>query len=188
MDFSTLDQARHWVRQGHEDVDNAKRPPNAFILYSQTMRTSVRQENPSLSNIEVSRILGKMWKEVPSETKLQYKQKAQVLQEEFKKDHPNYTYRKARRKKELNELLTKNASFNSMDPPFAYPPMMAYYQQSQPMMQMQGYPMQGQQMQQMPQIPQMTDQNVPQQQAQMQQNLPYQTQMQYPQQNMYGMQ
>ncbi|OHT11569.1 HMG box family protein [Tritrichomonas foetus] len=91
---------------GEEDLSH--RPPNAFILYSQQMRSEVRQQNPSLSNTEVSRILGKMWKEVPNDTKLQYKQKAAALQQEFKKNHPDYTYRKARRKRALNELLTKS--------------------------------------------------------------------------------
>ena len=90
------------------EEDQSHRPPNAFILYSQAMRSEVRQQNPSLSNTEVSRILGKMWKEVPNEVKLQYKQKAAALQSEFKKSHPDYTYRKARRKRALNELLTKS--------------------------------------------------------------------------------
>ncbi|KAH0793524.1 HMG box family protein [Histomonas meleagridis] len=151
-----------------ESDDNAKRPPNAFILYSQAMRDSVRQENPSLSNIEVSRILGKMWKEVPSETKLQYKQKAQQLQEDFKKNHPGYTYRKARRKKALNEILTKNG-YNTIDPSFAYNPMMAYYQQGL----MPNYL-------QTQQIPQVGDQSG---QIQAQHNLGYQQQIPYPQQN-----
>ncbi|KAH0790200.1 HMG box family protein [Histomonas meleagridis] len=97
-----------------DEADNSHRPPNAFILYSQAMRAEVRQNNPTLSNIEISKILGKMWKEVSNEVKLQYKQQAAKLQEEFKINHPNYTYRKARRKRALNELLTKNNS--SYDP------------------------------------------------------------------------
>jgi transcription factor SOX7/8/10/18 (SOX group E/F) len=92
-----------------EDWENAHRPPNAFILYSQAMRSAVRQENPTLSNTEVSGLLGKMWREVPADVKMPYKQKASIAQEQFKRDHPNYTYRKARRKRALNELLTKNA-------------------------------------------------------------------------------
>ncbi|OHT16416.1 HMG box family protein [Tritrichomonas foetus] len=109
--------AAQWAAQSTEpdrtaadldEGDNSHRPPNAFILYSQAMRSEARQQNPSLSNTEVSRILGKMWKEVPNEIKLQYKQKAAKLQEEFKKTHPDYTYRKARRKRALNELLTKS--------------------------------------------------------------------------------
>jgi transcription factor SOX7/8/10/18 (SOX group E/F) len=92
-----------------EETDNSHRPPNAFILYTQAMRSSCRQENPSLSNTEVSRLLGKKWKDVPSDVKMQYKQKAAIAQEQFKRDHPNYTYRKARKKRALNELLTKSA-------------------------------------------------------------------------------
>ena len=99
-----------------EDGDNTRRPPNAFILYSQAMRSQVRQENPSLSNTECSRLLGKMWKDVPNDVKLQYKQKAAAMQEDFKREHPDYTYRKARRKRALNELLTKSTH--------GYPPFM----------------------------------------------------------------
>ena len=91
------------------EEDNSHRPPNAFILYSQAMRPLVRQENPSLSNTECSRLLGKMWKEVPSEVKMQYKERAAAAQAQFKRDHPNYTYRKARKKRALHELFTKNA-------------------------------------------------------------------------------
>lgn len=87
-----------------EDTDS-KRPPNAFILYSQEKRSETKQENPTLSNIEISRILGKMWKEVPNDIKMEYKKKAAMLQEEFKREHPDYAYKKARRKKSLNEFL-----------------------------------------------------------------------------------
>jgi transcription factor SOX7/8/10/18 (SOX group E/F) len=100
------------------DTDTGHRPPNAFILYSQAMRSAVRQENPSLSNLEISRLLGKMWKEVGPDTKLRFKQQAAVAQTEFKEQHPNYTYRKARRKKVLNDLLTKN---NQTLPPGVFP-------------------------------------------------------------------
>ncbi|OHS99276.1 HMG box family protein [Tritrichomonas foetus] len=117
-----------------EETDNSHRPPNAFILYSQAMRSEARQQNPSLSNTEVSRILGKMWKEVPNEIKLQYKQKAAKLQEEFKKAHPDYTYRKARRKRALNELLTKSAQGYAAMPggmPYGTPDQMTMMQMMQ---------------------------------------------------------
>jgi transcription factor SOX7/8/10/18 (SOX group E/F) len=101
------------------DGDTSRRPPNAFILYSQAMRSSVRQANPTLSNTEVSRLLGKLWKDVPAEVKLQYKQQASKAQEDFKQEHPDYTYRKARRKRALNELLTKS---NQAFPTGGFPP------------------------------------------------------------------
>jgi transcription factor SOX7/8/10/18 (SOX group E/F) len=130
-----------------EEVDNARRPPNAFILYSQAMRTAVRQEHPALSNTEVSAVLGKMWKEVPTDQKLIYKQKAAAAQEIFKQEHPDYTYRKARRKRTLNELLTKSSQGFPMPD---YPPtdisnmnpyaFMGMYQQMQNAIQQPGMP------------------------------------------------
>ena len=103
-----------------EEVDNSHRPPNAFILYTMTMRTKARQENPSLSNTEISSMLGKWWKDVPNDVKLKFKQQAAEMQEKFKREHPDYTYRKARRKRALNELLTKSStSFPGM--PFGAP-------------------------------------------------------------------
>lgn len=119
-----------------EEGDNSRRPANAFILYSQTMRSVVRQENPSLSNTEVSRLLGKMWKEVPNETKLQYKQRAAAAQEEFKRQHPDYTYRKARRKRALNELLTKSSQSFAGIPPYDPSQMQMFPNSAMPM-----YPM-----------------------------------------------
>jgi hypothetical protein len=91
-----------------DDTDTSRRPPNAFLLYALGIRTQVRQENPSLSSNEVGRLLGKMWKELSSEVKIQYKQQALQAQNEFKRLHPNYTYRKARRKRALNQLLAKS--------------------------------------------------------------------------------
>jgi transcription factor SOX7/8/10/18 (SOX group E/F) len=116
------------------DSDTSRRPPNAFILYSQAMRSAVRQENPSLSNTEVSRLLGKMWKDVPAETKLHYKQQASIAQAEFKAVHPDYTYRKARRKRALNELLTKTTPAYQLgnfptDPNMANPMFNPYFMQ-----------------------------------------------------------
>jgi transcription factor SOX7/8/10/18 (SOX group E/F) len=110
-----------------DEGDQSHRPPNAFMLYSQAMRSAVRQENPTLSNMEVSRLLGKLWKEVPNEAKVTYKQRAAVLQEAFKREHPNYTYRKARRKRALNELLTKSSQ--GVAPMMMQGDPMAMYQQ-----------------------------------------------------------
>jgi transcription factor SOX7/8/10/18 (SOX group E/F) len=114
--FAMFQQQQQWPAptQPPADVDGdtSHRPPNAFILYSQSMRSAVRQENPTLSNIEVSRLLGKMWKEVSPDIKLRFKEQAAAGQAEFKEQHPDYTYRKARRKRALNDLLTKSQQAN----------------------------------------------------------------------------
>ncbi|EAY16960.1 HMG box family protein [Trichomonas vaginalis G3] len=86
----------------------AKRPLNAFMLYSREMRIRIRQENPSMSNTDISTLLGKLWKEVPNDIKLQFKHRSAKMQEIFKAEHPDYTYKKARRKRALNDLIAKN--------------------------------------------------------------------------------
>ena len=137
--FDTSQQGQDF--ENGED-NEAHRPPNAFILYSNAMRSKVRSENPALSNTEVSRLLGTMWKEVSNDIKQQYKQKASSLQDEFKKTNPDYTYRKARRKRALNELLTKSTGGYPQGQPF-YPmamgqPMYALMGQQQQLMNPQG--------------------------------------------------
>jgi transcription factor SOX7/8/10/18 (SOX group E/F) len=92
----------------HHAIPAAHRPPNAFVLYSQASRSAVQLDNPTLSNIEISRLLGKLWKEMPADQKLPFKQSAAGLQEVFKREHPDYAYRKARMKRTLSEMLAKN--------------------------------------------------------------------------------
>jgi transcription factor SOX7/8/10/18 (SOX group E/F) len=88
-----------------------------------------------------------MWKAVSPEVKLQYKQQASCAQEEFKRQHPNYTYRKARRKRALSDLLTKrtqgfaNPTNLPPDPSSmatAFNPANAYWQQMYAQAGMQG--------------------------------------------------
>lgn len=39
-----------------------KRPMSAFLKYSQSRRTKVKADNPDMSNTDVSRLLGEMWR------------------------------------------------------------------------------------------------------------------------------
>jgi hypothetical protein len=39
-----------------------KRPMSAFLKYSQTRRAVVKKDNPDMSNTDVSRLLGEMWR------------------------------------------------------------------------------------------------------------------------------
>lgn len=155
------------IGEGDEEgISGLRRPPNAFILYSQTMRSKVRQENPSLSNTEASKLLGKMWKEVPADQKAQYKIQAQKLQDSFKKEHPDYTYAKARRKRALNDILNKNATGNypylgmpvGFPMPGQMPGQMPFSMPGQAMPLMQPIPNQQMQVPMMPQTSQIPQQ------------------------------
>ena len=49
-----------------------KRPMSAFLKYSQTRRTKVKEENPDMSNTDVSRLLGEMWRNAPPRERAPY--------------------------------------------------------------------------------------------------------------------
>ncbi|OHT11642.1 hypothetical protein TRFO_03844 [Tritrichomonas foetus] len=71
-----------------------KRPPNAYVMFCNENRSRVRDENPELSVIEISKILSKMWKESDASVIEGYKLKAKESLEEFKKQNPNSKYHK----------------------------------------------------------------------------------------------
>lgn len=87
------------VPQQLEPLDPSKRPPNAFILFSRTVRAMVQSQNPGMTNIEHTRIMAKMWKNMPEIQRNEFKEQAAKLQEEFKQRNPNYSYKKSEKKK-----------------------------------------------------------------------------------------
>ena len=59
-------------------VSAPKRPPSAFLSFSNSKRTEVKQLNKELNNTELSRVLAKLWKEAPEEERKTF------IDEEFK--------------------------------------------------------------------------------------------------------
>jgi hypothetical protein len=49
-------------RRAKKDPNAPKRPMSAFLKYSQTRRKVVKEENPDMSNTDVSCLLGEMWR------------------------------------------------------------------------------------------------------------------------------
>ena len=45
---------------------------SAFLKYSQTRRSLVKHQNPDMSNTDVSRLLGEMWRSAPEREKRPY--------------------------------------------------------------------------------------------------------------------
>ena len=60
-----------------------KKPMSAFLLYSQAKREKVKQENPSASLGEISKILGEKWKGISDERRANYQAKAAELKAEY---------------------------------------------------------------------------------------------------------
>lgn len=51
-----------------------KRPMSAFLRYAQSRRKIMRDKNPDMSNTDISRILGEMWRNSSEEKKAPYVQ------------------------------------------------------------------------------------------------------------------
>jgi len=91
------------------------RPPNPFILYRQEHHSKVLAEHEGISNTEISKIIGKMWKNESEEVKNKYKEKAQEMKRRHKLMYPDYRFapRKQeeirRRKKRKNITPPENA-------------------------------------------------------------------------------
>merc|ERR1711915_390625 len=57
-----------WKR-AKKDPSAPKRPMSAFLYFSQDKRRQIKEENPSIRNTEVSRILGELWRNASEEEK-----------------------------------------------------------------------------------------------------------------------
>lgn len=59
-------------RRAKKDPGAPKRPMSAFLKFSKTRRKKVREENPDVSNTDVSRLLGEMWRNATDKEKAPY--------------------------------------------------------------------------------------------------------------------
>lgn len=63
-----------------------KRPMSAFLKYSQKRRTRVKQENPDMSNTDVSRLLGEMWRNAAPAERAPYVEEEERERAQYKDD------------------------------------------------------------------------------------------------------
>lgn len=69
-----------------------RRPMNAFMLWSKTWRKKIAKDHPDVFNADVSKMLGKIWKEQPPDEKQVYINESRRLREEHKSRHPEFRY------------------------------------------------------------------------------------------------
>jgi len=82
-----------------KDPNAPKRNPSAFLIFSKTKRRELQEENPSMKNTEISRLLGKLWREMPEEEKFPHKEREQQERKQYKIDTKEW---KERKKEEEN--------------------------------------------------------------------------------------
>ncbi|CAK9295209.1 unnamed protein product [Gordionus sp. m RMFG-2023] len=76
----------------NNDIYKIKRPPNAYIIYSNENRKNIAKLHPHESNNFISKRLGYEWRKAPEITKSFYRQKATEFDRLHKILYPDYVY------------------------------------------------------------------------------------------------
>ncbi|CAM1501673.1 Fc.00g036570.m01.CDS01 [Cosmosporella sp. VM-42] len=69
------------------------RPPNAYILYRKERHHMVKQANPSITNNEISQVLGRAWNLESREVRFKYKDMAEAIKRALLAKYPDYQYK-----------------------------------------------------------------------------------------------
>ena len=69
---------------------------SAFLKYSQTRRSLVKQQNPDMSNTDVSRLLGEMWRSAPEREKRPYVETEERERAAYKQETAAFKAQQAR--------------------------------------------------------------------------------------------
>lgn len=72
-----------WKR-AKKDPSAPKRPMSAFLYFSQDKRRQIKDENPTLKNTEVSRILGDLWRNASEDDKKPHVDREKIERELYK--------------------------------------------------------------------------------------------------------
>jgi hypothetical protein len=74
------------------DGNNIKRPMNAFMVFSHYQRKKIVATEPDIHNAEISKRLGRQWKEMTDMQKLPYIRESETLRSLHLKEYPGYKY------------------------------------------------------------------------------------------------
>ena len=76
-----------------------KRPMNAFMVFSHHERKKVISEDPKIENTQISKELGKRWKQLSEVEREPYIREADKLRQYHKSEYPDYKYKPIKKAK-----------------------------------------------------------------------------------------
>ena len=86
-----------------KDPNMPKRPPNAYMLFAQDHRESIRNTKPDMNVSDVSRELGILWRNADEEIKTPYQNEAKQLTERYKKELSAYKEKQDEMERRIEE-------------------------------------------------------------------------------------
>lgn len=94
------------------ETEHTKRPMNAFMVYSHYERKKIIEVQPDIHNAEISKRLGKRWKEMHEDNRNPFIQEAERLRLLHLKEYPGYKYQP---KKKVKVTVHKSFMENQKD-------------------------------------------------------------------------
>ena len=108
-------------RRAKKNPSAPKRPMSAFLKYSQSRRKNVKEENPDMSNTDVSRLLGEMWRNASDEEKKPYRDEEEIERADYnariKKWKTEYAQQEAAKRKSTRTKKAKKKGTSSRPTP-----------------------------------------------------------------------
>ena len=96
-------------------VSHVKRPMNAFMVWSQIERHKMIEETPNCNHAEISKLLGRRWRELSQKERNPFIEEAERLRQLHMAEFPDYKYRPRKKARTRSKHEDRNNKRHSGD-------------------------------------------------------------------------